>query len=117
MNRTFVAAALACTTLAGCYYPYGYYPGGYYTAAPVPVQPAPVYVDPAPPTTIRRRRMRPRGAVTGARRCRSISVSADAAAGVITDRPRRTRPVTRPEQQAAEFPFLVVSSDPETTVR
>ncbi|ABK07973.1 hypothetical protein KDW19_04885 [Burkholderia cenocepacia] len=48
MNRTFVAAALACTTLAGCYYPYGYYPGGYYTAAPVPVQPAPVYVDPAP---------------------------------------------------------------------
>ena len=66
MNRTLVAAALACTTLAGCYYPYGYYPGGYYTAAPVPVQPAPVYVDPAPPTTIRRRPMRPHGAVIGA---------------------------------------------------
>ncbi len=46
MNRTFVATALACVTLAGCYYPYGYYPGGYYTAAPV--QPAPVYVDPGP---------------------------------------------------------------------
>ncbi|MBR8303371.1 hypothetical protein KDW49_21940 [Burkholderia dolosa] len=41
MIRTFVAAAVACTTLAGCYYPYGYY-----TAAPV--QAAPVYVDPGP---------------------------------------------------------------------
>lgn len=41
MNRTLVAAALACTALAGCYYPYGYY-------AAAPVQPAPVYVDPAP---------------------------------------------------------------------
>jgi hypothetical protein len=46
MIRTFVAAAVACTTLAGCYYPYGYYPSGYYTAAPV--QAAPVYVDPGP---------------------------------------------------------------------
>ncbi|HKT62199.1 MAG TPA: hypothetical protein VJR91_01320 [Burkholderia sp.] len=46
MNRTLVAPALACATLAGCYYPYGYYPGGYYAAAPV--QPAPVYVDPGP---------------------------------------------------------------------
>jgi hypothetical protein len=46
MIRTFVAAAAACTTLAGCYYPYGYYPSGYYTAAPV--QAAPVYVDPGP---------------------------------------------------------------------
>ncbi|ABX15768.1 hypothetical protein DN523_27975 [Burkholderia multivorans] len=41
MNRTLVAAALACTALAGCYYPYGYY-------AAAPVQPAPVYADPAP---------------------------------------------------------------------
>ncbi|HDR9834228.1 TPA: hypothetical protein QDC51_000979 [Burkholderia multivorans] len=36
MNRTLVAAALACTALAGCYYPYGYY-------AAAPVQPAPAY--------------------------------------------------------------------------
>ncbi|MBN3792403.1 hypothetical protein [Burkholderia sp. Ac-20353] len=46
MNRTLVAAAVACAMLAGCYYPYGYYPSDYYAAAPV--QPAPVYVAPAP---------------------------------------------------------------------
>ncbi|KVO54984.1 hypothetical protein [Burkholderia stagnalis] len=46
MTRTFVAAALACASLAGCYYPYGHYPSGYYAAAPVPT--APAYVEPAP---------------------------------------------------------------------
>ena len=85
MNRTLVAAALACTTLAGCYYPYGYYPGGYYTAAPVPVQPAPVYVDPAPAYYYPAPAYAPAWGGYWGRRCRSISASADAAAGVITD--------------------------------
>ncbi|KVT67576.1 hypothetical protein WK56_27210 [Burkholderia ubonensis] len=48
MTRTFVAAALACASLAGCYYPYGYYAAAPVQTAPVYVEPAPAYYYPAP---------------------------------------------------------------------